>query len=100
MLRFGVWFMNLRTEPGLTFDDVLLVPKRSPIRSRLEADTSTWLTPGIRLAIPIVSANMDTVTEASMAIAMAQAGGIGVLQRFMPIEGQAELVRRVKVAQG
>ena len=91
--------MNLRPEVGLTFDDVLLVPKRSHIRSRAATDTSTWLVPGIRLAIPIVSANMDTVTEASMAIAMAQAGGIGILHRFMPIERQAEFVRRVKRAE-
>jgi IMP dehydrogenase len=91
--------MNLRPEIGLTFDDVLLVPKRSPIRSRLEVDTSSWLAPGIRLAIPVVSANMDTVTEASMAIAMAQAGGIGILHRFMPVKRQAEMVRRVKRAE-
>lgn len=55
--------MNLRPDPGLTFDDVLLVPKYSDIRSRKDVDTSTWLAPGIRLHIPILSANMDTVTE-------------------------------------
>jgi IMP dehydrogenase len=91
--------MNLRPEVGLTFDDVLLVPKRSVIRSRSAVDTSAWLTPGIRLAIPILSANMDTVTEAAMAIAMAQAGGIGILHRFMPIERQAEMAARVKRAE-
>lgn len=88
--------MNLRPEMGLTFDDVLLVPKRSGIRSRQSVDTSSWLVPGIRMAIPVISANMDTVTEAQMAIAMAQAGGLGVIHRFMPIERQAEAVRRVK----
>jgi IMP dehydrogenase len=88
--------MNLRPDWGLTFDDVLLVPKRSGIRSRTAVDISTWLVPGIRLAIPILSANMDTVTETAMAIAMAQAGGIGILHRFMPAERQAEMVRRVK----
>lgn len=88
--------MKLRTEIGLTFDDVLLVPKHSPIRSRSLVDPATTLTPGIRLAIPILSANMDTVTEAQMAIAMAQAGGLGVIHRFMSIERQAEEVRRVK----
>ena len=88
--------MNLRSDRGLTFDDVLLVPKHSHIRSRSAVDISTWLVPGIRLAIPILSANMDTVTESAMAIAMAQAGGIGVLHRFMPLERQAEMVRRVK----
>jgi IMP dehydrogenase len=88
--------MNLRSELGLTFDDVLLVPRRSRIRSRQSVNTSTWLVPGVRMAIPVISANMDTVTEAPMAIAMAQAGGIGVIHRFMPIERQAEAVRRVK----
>jgi IMP dehydrogenase len=83
----------------LTFDDVLLVPRRSSLRSRAEVDPWTWLAPGIRLAVPIVSANMDTVTEADMAIAMAKAGGIGILHRFMPHERQAEMVRRVKRAE-
>lgn len=91
--------MNLHPDIGLTFDDVLLIPRRSCIRSRSAVDTSTWLVPGIRLAIPIISANMDTVTEAEMAIAMAQTGGIGILHRFMPIERQAELVKRVKRAE-
>ena len=91
--------MKFRQSVGLTFDDVLLVPRSSNIASRSMVDTSTWLVPGIRLAIPIISANMDTVTEAEMAIAMAQAGGIGILHRFMPIERQAEMVRRVKRAE-
>jgi IMP dehydrogenase len=91
--------MNLRENPGLTFDDVLLVPKRSSIRSRQDVSTAAWLTPDIRLEIPIVSANMDTVTEAEMAIAMAQAGGIGILHRFMTIEDQVEMVSRVKRAE-
>lgn len=88
--------MKLRAEIGLTFDDVLLVPRRSAIRSRADINTQTSLVPGIELAIPIISANMDTVTEASMAIAMAQAGGIGIIHRFMSIERQVEQVRRVK----
>lgn len=88
--------MKLRPEIGLTFDDVLLVPKRSSIRSRSAVDTSTWLVPGIRMDIPIISANMDTVTEAPMAIAMAQAGGIGIIHRFLSIEQQADEVHRVK----
>ena len=91
--------MNIRPEPGLTFDDVLLVPKRSRIRSRFDVDTSSWLAPGIRLAIPILSANMDTVTEVEMAVAMAQAGGIGILHRFMPVEKQARMVGKVKRAE-
>jgi IMP dehydrogenase len=91
--------MQIRSELGLTFDDVLLVPRRSSIRSRSDVDTSTILVPGIKLAIPLISANMDTVTEAPMAIAMAQAGGIGIIHRFMPIERQAEAVRKVKRAE-
>ncbi len=91
--------MNIRPDYGLTFDDVLLVPQRSGIRSRKDVSTATWLAPGIRLSIPIISANMDTVTEASMAIAMAQLGGIGILHRFMSISDQADRVRRVKRAE-
>ena len=92
--------MKIRATKGLTFDDVLLVPKRSPVASRQDVDTSTYLTPTIRLRIPIVSANMDTVTEAPMAIAMARAGGIGIIHRFMTIEAQVRQVRQVKRAEG
>jgi IMP dehydrogenase len=92
--------MIIRTQKGLTFDDVLLAPKRSPVASRQHVDTSTWLTNNIRLNVPILSANMDTVTEAAMAIAMAQAGGIGILHRFMTVEQQVRQVRKVKRAQG
>jgi IMP dehydrogenase len=92
--------MKIRSTKGLTFDDVLLVPKRSVVASRQDVDTSTCLTPAIRLRIPLVSANMDTVTESSMAIAMARAGGIGIIHRFMTIEQQARQVRRVKRAEG
>jgi len=88
--------MKIRSEIGLTFDDVLLVPHRSSIHSRKDVSTGTWLVPGMRLSIPVVSANMDTVTETRMAIAMAQLGGIGILHRFMTIEQQADCVSRVK----
>lgn len=81
---------------GLTYDDVLLVPKKSPLLSRQEADTSANFSRHIRLNIPIVSANQDTVTESTMAIAMARAGGLGIIHRFMTIEQQAEKVTRVK----
>jgi IMP dehydrogenase len=91
--------MKIRPDPALTFDDVLLVPKRSSIRSRKDVSTRTWLTRQLPLEVPILSANMDTVTEARMAIAMAQQGGIGILHRFMSIERQAESVRRVKRAE-
>jgi len=88
--------MNIRSEFGLTFDDVLLVPHHSAIRSRKDVSTDSWLVSGIRLSIPIISSNMDTVTETRMAVAMAQFGGIGVLHRFMTIDQQADCVRRVK----
>lgn len=88
--------MKIRETMGLTFDDVLLVPRRSSIRSRKDVDTSSLLVPGITLALPIVSANMDTVTESAMAIKMAQMGGIGIIHRFMSIHQQALEVQRVK----
>ena len=80
---------------GLTFDDVLLVPQESTVLPS-QADTSTFITREIGLQIPIVSSAMDTVTEAQMAIVMAQAGGIGVLHRNLTIEEQVEAVRQVK----
>lgn len=80
---------------GITFDDVLLVPQRSAVVPN-EVDVSTQLTPKIRLNIPIVSASMDTVTEASMAIGMAVEGGVGVIHRYLSPEAQAGEVQRVK----
>jgi IMP dehydrogenase len=80
---------------ALTFDDVLLVPAESSVLPA-QTDTRTRLTKSIELGIPLMSAAMDTVTESALAIAMAQAGGIGVLHRNMDIERQAEEVRRVK----
>ena len=81
---------------GLTYDDVLLVPRRSRVRSRQDVSTRSLFTPGIELEVPIVSANMDTVTTAPMAVAMAQLGGIGVIHRFLSIEEEAAEVHRVK----
>ncbi len=92
--------MFIRPTKGLTFDDVLLAPRRSPIRSRGEVDVASSLTRKLRLAIPILSANMDTVTEWRMAVSMARAGGIGVLHRFMTVEQQVRQVDKVKRAQG
>src|SRR5882762_10320892 len=80
---------------GLTFDDVLLVPARSDVLPT-ETDTSTQFTRGIRLQIPLCSAAMDTVTEAGLAIAIAQQGGIGVVHKNLSIERQAEEVDKVK----
>ena len=80
---------------GLTYDDVLLRPAESDIVPSM-ADTSTWLTREIRLSIPVISAAMDTVTEADMAIVMAQLGGLGVLHRNLDIAEQCAAVRAVK----
>ncbi len=80
---------------GLTFDDVLLVPARSDVLPT-ETDTATQFTRGIRLQIPLCSAAMDTVTEASLAIAIAQQGGIGVVHKNLSIERQADEVDKVK----
>lgn len=81
---------------GLTFDDVLLVPKKSTVRSRKDVHTTTQLSRHIQLSVPIVSAPMDTVTEHSMAITMARAGGIGIIHRFMTASQQVEEVLKVK----
>jgi IMP dehydrogenase len=80
---------------GLTYDDVLLIPAYSEVLPR-DVDTGTWLTKKIRLNIPILSAAMDTVTESALAIAIAQAGGIGILHKNMTAQAQADEVRKVK----
>ena len=92
--------MKIRSQKGLTFDDVLLIPQRSPVSSRQDVDTSSQLTAKITLRAPIISANMDTVTEAKMALAMARIGGIGILHRFMTVEQQVRQIEQVKRAQG
>ncbi len=81
---------------GLTFDDVLLVPKRSPIISRSQTDLKTKLSTNIKINIPIISANMDTVTESDMASALAREGGIGIIHRFTTIQDQVKEVLKVK----
>ena len=80
---------------ALTFDDVLLVPGASEVLPTT-ADTRTWVTKSIALNIPLLSSAMDTVTEAKMAIAMAQAGGMGVIHKNLDVEEQSKQVRRVK----
>ncbi|MCB0874355.1 MAG: IMP dehydrogenase [Thermoleophilia bacterium] len=84
---------------ALSYDDVMLVPRRSRISSRRDVDTSTQLTRQLRLAVPLVSANMDTVTESAMAIAMARVGGIGIIHRFLTVDAQAREVAKVKRAE-
>ena len=83
------------TQKALTFDDVLLVPAFSDVLPK-DTSLSTQLTRNISLNIPLVSAAMDTVTEARLAIAMAQEGGLGVIHKSMTIEQQAREVRLVK----
>ena len=83
------------SEQSLTFDDVLLLPNHSTVVPK-DVDLSTRLTREIDLNIPLLSAAMDTVTEARLAIAVAQEGGIGIIHKNMTIEQQAEQVLRVK----
>ncbi|KPL00936.1 MAG: inosine-5'-monophosphate dehydrogenase [candidate division Zixibacteria bacterium SM23_73_3] len=86
---------KIRKNPGLTFDDVLLVPRKSDVLPK-EVDVSTYITKGIKLNIPILSAAMDTVTESRLAIALAREGGIGVIHKNMSIAKQTSEVDKVK----
>jgi len=86
---------NKFAKEGLTFDDVLLVPRRSDVLPR-EVDVSTKLGPNLQLNIPLISAGMDTVTESALAVAIAREGGIGIIHKNMSIAQQAEEVDRVK----
>jgi IMP dehydrogenase len=88
--------MKILPDVALTYDDVLLVPQYSDVESRRTLSTKSWLTRKIALQAPIVSANMDVVTESDMAIAMAREGGIGIIHRFMTIAEQARQIERVK----
>jgi IMP dehydrogenase len=91
--------MKILPETALTYDDVLLVPQYSDVDSRRALTTRSWLTRKIALQMPIVSANMDVVTESEMAITMAREGGIGMIHRFMTIAEQARQIQRVKKAE-
>lgn len=81
---------------GLTFDDVLLVPQRSTITSRQHVSLETQLTRNVRIGLPVTAANMDTVCEAEMAIALGRLGGAGMIHRFLPVAEQAQFVAEVK----
>lgn len=81
---------------GLTFDDVLLVPRKSEVRSRRDPSLKSRLTKTIEIETPLISANMDTITEADMAFAMSELGAVGILHRFLSIEAQCEQVRVLK----
>ncbi len=91
--------MKILPDTALTYDDVLLVPQYSEADSRRILSTRTQLTKKITLQIPIVSANMDVVTESEMAITMAREGGIGIIHRFLSIDEQARQIQRVKKAE-
>jgi len=86
----------LEIREGLTFDDVLLVPKLSKITSRSQTDLRTKLSKNISLNIPLISANMDTVTESAMAVSMARQGGIGIIHRFLTVQEEVNEVLKVK----
>jgi len=83
---------------GNSFDDVLIVPKYNKVLSRKDVKFKTRVTRNYSIEIPIVAANMDTVCESEMAIALGRLGGLGVIHRFMPIEKQAEEIRKVNMA--
>ncbi|MHB8777576.1 MAG: IMP dehydrogenase [Anaerolineales bacterium] len=91
--------MKILQETGLTYDDVLLVPQYSNVESRRALSTKSRLTKKIALHAPIISANMDVVTESDMAIAIAREGGIGMIHRFITIAEQARQIERVKKAE-
>lgn len=88
--------LQLEIREGLTFDDVLLVPKYSDIESRSQTSLKTRLSKNIEINMPLISANMDTVTEHAMAVTMARWGGIGIIHRFLSIKNQADEILKVK----
>src|SRR5690606_32812685 len=94
-LRF-TWKDIPNRDKALTFDDVLLVPNKSDVRSRKDPDLSTRFTKNLNIKIPIMSSNMDTITELEMAKAMNDLGGVGILHRFMTIEEQINQVQQLK----
>lgn len=98
MALFFNWKQIKDRDHGLTFDDVLILPSKSEVRSRKDPSLRSKLTKTKFLETPIISANMDTVTESKMAIAMHKMGGLGILHRFMTTEQQVEKIRAVQEA--
>ncbi len=98
----NTWRFRWRDIPdrsrGLTFDDLLIVPNKSNVRSRRTPELSTNITKKIKIDIPLVSSNMDTITESAMAIAMKKTGGAGILHRFVTIQDQVKQVEEVRNA--
>lgn len=88
--------VNQKFPLGLSYDDVLLVPQYSEIKSRSDVDLSTQITPNLKLGIPLISSNMSSITDANFAISLGRLGGLGVLPRFMPIEEEVSMVEAVK----
>lgn len=88
------WSHRFFEKQALSYDDILLVPRRSPVDSRSGVDTSTQITPSVRADAPIISAPMDSITEYEMAEAMADSGGVGIIHRNMSPEEAAESVRK------
>ncbi|MEC7275321.1 MAG: IMP dehydrogenase [Peredibacter sp.] len=86
----------LKRDKGLTFDDVLLVPRHSQISSRRNTNLLSKVTKKVSLELPLITANMDTITETAMACAMAEMGGLGSLHRFYDTEGQVAMVKEIK----
>ncbi|MBU6428459.1 MAG: IMP dehydrogenase, partial [Cyanobacteria bacterium REEB65] len=86
--------VKLIDSPALTFDDVLIVPKRSSVYSRKQVSLRTRLVGDLELQLPFISANMDTVTELQMATAMHELGGLGIIHRFLPTELHVDLTKR------
>ena len=97
MLMFN-WKDIKSRDHGLTFDDVLIMPKKSEVRSRKDPSLRSRLTKTKFLDTPIISANMDTVTESPMAIAMYKMGGMGIIHRFMNVEQQIIEIQKLKEA--
>lgn len=92
--------MKINLQIGLAYDDVLLVPQRSKVAHRGDVSLQTQFSKHLELKIPLISANMDTVTESAMAIALAREGGIGIIHRFMSLQKQVEEVKKVKRHEG